>query len=156
MTIEKQQSDLQRQVISYWHGFGSQYISDLLIGFDVKETLQATCLIDDKTWRSLESFYEMMLDLDSGSISAQDMGYLAGIFEQLPTAVMMYFMQNIYQKNKPLFQAIYQDIYSDKKFTELYARCLSFEKLIILLRAFDGTRMELFEKVVKALSEGYQ
>ena len=73
------------------------------------------------------------------------------VCSQLSTPLLMYFMQNLYRKNTPLFEQVSQEIKGNQQWQILHDRCQSFEKNITLTRVCAQERLVIIESVISEL-----
>ncbi|WP_116963278.1 hypothetical protein [Fastidiosibacter lacustris] len=139
------------EIINYWHGFSKKELVDLLTVYDIKEAQENDFQFSNEFY---EQFYEICLEsYQKEHLSEEYVEAIVNLCAKLPTTLMMYFMQNVHKKNSNLFQLVYQKLSSDSDYHELYKRCMSFEKNLLLTRVCSESRLLIIDTVLTRLME---
>ncbi|WP_440616505.1 type IVB secretion system protein IcmW [Cysteiniphilum sp. 6C5] len=142
------------EIINYWHGFGKPELVDMLTVYDIKENKESESELSNEIYDRL---YEVYLEARQQKEPSEEYAdAIIHLCDKLPTALMMFMMQNINKKNGDLFQMIYQRLSNNLDYELLYKRCMSFEKNLILVRVCSEARLLKVENVLnKVLDENY-
>jgi hypothetical protein len=142
------------EIINYWHGFGKRELIDMLTVYDIKEKEASQIELSNIFYAE---FHEVCVDAyQHESPTDEYTEALIRLCNKLPTALMMYFMQNINKKNSTLFQQVYQKLSSDRGYVALHKRCMAFEKNLILARVCSESRLSSIEATLsKMVDEDY-
>ncbi len=134
-------------IIDYWQERQDAHLNDLLIRYD---NLEVTHKLPDQMIRQFEQFCESSFSTTGADKAIEG---IISVCINLPTPLLMYFMQNLHRKNYTVFQTLYQRIASHPSYLDLLERCMSFEKNLILTRVLDTSRIEAIDKAIICLAE---